>query len=262
MWLACLPGQLGLNRSFRRFSFFRSRILVRSIAFCLLAIHLALISGICIPIPRTSKQVVERFPCEECPCGCASAAYCWDRCCCYSDEEKLSWAERNRVRPPEFLVQRVKSKAASIVQSASTVPSCCQAKRASPCCEGAKQTQPSSEVLASGSSKDSKGETAAEHSCCSEPVASRTCCQNKSTTVEQPVASEGDSSRVKLVMLDPALRCLGIEMALALFSNTWIPDTGCFLEASPAICIEWLRTLSETGSAIYLPVDGPVPKVC
>lgn len=42
----------------------------------------------------------ERYPCENCPCGCASAGECWRRCCCHTPEERLAWAIENGVRPP------------------------------------------------------------------------------------------------------------------------------------------------------------------
>ena len=55
----------------------------------------------------TSGVNEERYPCERCSCGCSSAEHCWDHCCCYSDIEKLRWAEANHVQPPAFLKARV-----------------------------------------------------------------------------------------------------------------------------------------------------------
>ncbi|TWT94701.1 hypothetical protein Pla52n_55260 [Stieleria varia] len=71
----------------------------------------------------------ERFPCENCACGCPSAAFCWDQCCCHSDTEKLKWAEANGVVPPAFLLARV-------AQSNAVAPatgSCCHCKKQSTC---------------------------------------------------------------------------------------------------------------------------------
>lgn len=42
----------------------------------------------------------ERFPCEGCLCGCATAEQCWEDCCCHSLEERLVWAKTNGVTPP------------------------------------------------------------------------------------------------------------------------------------------------------------------
>lgn len=42
----------------------------------------------------------ERYPCEGCGCGCASALECWTHCCCHSEHERLVWAIENGVMPP------------------------------------------------------------------------------------------------------------------------------------------------------------------
>lgn len=44
---------------------------------------------------------VERFPCEDHACGCVSAEECWHDCCCYTPHQRLVWAIRNGVTPPE-----------------------------------------------------------------------------------------------------------------------------------------------------------------
>lgn len=43
----------------------------------------------------------ERFACEDCGCGCASAMECWTHCCCHTPEERLAWALERGVMPPE-----------------------------------------------------------------------------------------------------------------------------------------------------------------
>jgi hypothetical protein len=43
---------------------------------------------------------IERFACENCGCGCASAHECWTACCCHTPVERLAWALRNGVLPP------------------------------------------------------------------------------------------------------------------------------------------------------------------
>lgn len=69
-------------------------------------------SGVCFVPANVAKlsSSAERFPCEHCVCGCFSAAYCWDKCCCHTDEEKLVWAKENGVQPLEFLVDRVRDR--------------------------------------------------------------------------------------------------------------------------------------------------------
>ena len=72
--------------------------------------------------PPKERRSDERFPCENCPCGCSTADFCWDKCCCHTDEEKLEWARENQVTPPNFLIARV-SKPSPPVKSC-----CCAAK--------------------------------------------------------------------------------------------------------------------------------------
>jgi hypothetical protein len=45
----------------------------------------------------------ERFPCESCGCGCASALACWTNCCCYTPAERMAWAAAHGVEPPAEL---------------------------------------------------------------------------------------------------------------------------------------------------------------
>lgn len=46
----------------------------------------------------------ERYPCEDCGCGCASAMECWTHCCCHSEHQRLVWAIENGVAPPAGVV--------------------------------------------------------------------------------------------------------------------------------------------------------------
>lgn len=90
------------------------------ISYVLIAIFLIAITGVPRTKPITTSS--ERHPCESCACGCSSAEFCWDKCCCRTDSEKLEWARKNRVDPPEFLVARA-GKAASVASE--TKHSCC-----------------------------------------------------------------------------------------------------------------------------------------
>ena len=54
-----------------------------------------------LPLPVwTAKDRSVPFPCQDRPCGCHSAAECWQSCCCFSREEHLAWARANNVEPP------------------------------------------------------------------------------------------------------------------------------------------------------------------
>lgn len=108
------------------FSLLRDSKLRQCLVWLLLLVETVALSGVIfLPAqPPSRSEQVERFPCEDCPCGCIDAAHCWDNCCCYTDEEKLQWAERNGVEPPDFLVDR------SAAARASACPppgaTCCQ----------------------------------------------------------------------------------------------------------------------------------------
>src|SRR5262249_28300736 len=47
------------------------------------------------------------FPCQGRPCGCASAADCWQGdCCCFTLAEKVAWADAHGVEPPAHARER------------------------------------------------------------------------------------------------------------------------------------------------------------
>lgn len=49
------------------------------------------------------EETAERYPCEDCSCGCASARECWTHCCCHSMPERIVWATRNGLSIPEYV---------------------------------------------------------------------------------------------------------------------------------------------------------------
>lgn len=59
-----------------------------------------------IVMPRAAsnaRRSNERYPCENCRCGCFSAEQCWMSCCCHTLEQRLAWAKANHVTPPSWL---------------------------------------------------------------------------------------------------------------------------------------------------------------
>ncbi len=76
----------------------RFTIWLLAVVYCFLAL------GISIPVVRVTTVAYERFPCEKCGCGCATAEQCWKSCCCFTPQQRLDWAERNGVVPPAGLV--------------------------------------------------------------------------------------------------------------------------------------------------------------
>lgn len=82
----------------------RNSISRRSLATLLLFAYTVGALGL-LPSPRTLARWLgqvqgERFPCEECGCGCASAKECWTHCCCHSEHQRLIWALTHGVMPP------------------------------------------------------------------------------------------------------------------------------------------------------------------
>lgn len=71
-----------------------------------------------VPISYRRIATTERFPCENCACGCSSASECWSGCCCHTLTERLAWAKRHGVTPPADVVARA--------AEAAPKKSCCQ----------------------------------------------------------------------------------------------------------------------------------------
>lgn len=113
----------------------------RYILWMLLASYVILLGGIpgITPTQKTgAARSDERFPCENCPCGCSTAEFCWDQCCCHDDAGKIAWAEANGVTPPEFLTARVAK--SNTVVACSTKPVGSPARKC--CCCSAKPIEP------------------------------------------------------------------------------------------------------------------------
>lgn len=51
--------------------------------------------------PNAGKDRSQPFPCQDRPCGCRSAKQCWQKCCCFTNAQKVAWAKQHRVAVPE-----------------------------------------------------------------------------------------------------------------------------------------------------------------
>jgi len=108
--------------------------------------------GVPFPLADIAKDTTEAYPCMHCGCGCADADTCWRNCCCYSQQQKLAWAEKNGVKPPSFVAEAARAERIMIVLEqkktgsccATAKPTCCSKVRT--CCQNAKppSTQKSS----------------------------------------------------------------------------------------------------------------------
>jgi hypothetical protein len=88
-----------------------------------------------VRLPKNDKDRTQPFPCQDRPCGCRTAEQCKKKCCCFSHEQKLAWAERHGVDASAFVDTCTVGKSRSPVGK-----SCCSSRRA---------TEPAKKVLSS-----------------------------------------------------------------------------------------------------------------
>jgi hypothetical protein len=80
-----------------------SNLLKKAIALLLLLGVLVEVAG--IPVVSVAKKDRSRpYPCQDRPCGCASADECWHHCCCMNNKQKVVWASEHGVTPPDYVV--------------------------------------------------------------------------------------------------------------------------------------------------------------
>ena len=110
----------------------RTAASTRRTAWCCLAIHAVIASGLPIPLgssappdgrvdPAATARLAAKdrsaaFPCRDKPCGCATAEQCFTACCCNTPAETLAWARANDVAPAVLaaLERRVATAAAPV----------------------------------------------------------------------------------------------------------------------------------------------------
>jgi hypothetical protein len=49
---------------------------------------------------KSEKDVSAPFPCQNRPCGCKTADQCWKKCCCFTNAQKIAWANSRGVKVP------------------------------------------------------------------------------------------------------------------------------------------------------------------
>jgi hypothetical protein len=133
---------------------------------CALLLVAFVVSAVGIPLPAGDRlDRYEKsggpFPCAKSACGCRTARQCWQSCCCHTFSERLAWARRNGVRPPDFGI--AKAKAARLDLSWVKNGSATFANRSNNCCE-ARAVQSSPTCCKTGNLVKQANNT---HSCCS-----------------------------------------------------------------------------------------------
>lgn len=166
--------------------------------------HLMVTFGFPLPAPsRTKPTDGVPYPCQSRPCGCLTSDQCWKGdCCCFTIEEKLTWAETNGVEPPEHVRPLVESR-----RSRPATPkkkSCCsdaepeQTVPAQPtCCE---KQKPAAASCCSKKPACEAEPVADCPSCTATPTSS--CCEKKAPTPE-------NESSVRWVVGIFAQKCRG-----------------------------------------------------
>ncbi|TWU19959.1 hypothetical protein [Allorhodopirellula heiligendammensis] len=178
-----------------------------------------------LPFLAPSPEKMGRFPCENCSCGCATADFCWDKCCCHSDIEKLQWAADHNVTPPAFLVARVSSthgrESLAKLNAKTTDASCC-------CCRG-----PNAD------------------SCTIAVVTDHTSAESSSPTQTGP--------SVRLVSLEDAAKCRGISWLWSIFSEVIVAPADRPISDPEPRLLFCLVIANEHASSGGCRPDPPIP---
>ncbi len=209
------------------------------------AIALLVVLGMCasiVPLPIAVPVVSDKdrttpFPCQDRPCGCASAKQCWKSCCCFNDSQKLAWAKANHVTPPDFVIAAAEKEASGNSQ---VEKNCC--------------TQHSVEIQIVQKTTLSccQKQASTEQTCCKSVVPAG-CCQEASKSVAQ---KEETPAKTQTVLTAFVLRCHG-QSSFFWNSLPWsdlVVNTAVLpaLKMTGNLCI-----VSET--LIECPLDPPEP---
>lgn len=179
-----------------------------------------------VPLPARSERKVgaDPFPCQHCACGCKDAETCWRDCCCFTNQQKIAWARRNRVTPPALVVAAAKREA------------CSAGKKSLACCK--------SKGLA-------VAQAAVKPACCARRDAS---CA--STSCDAPTPQRRPSSQP--ILLISKLRCGGISLSVSMLPPSVVVKATAFALVAP----EQFRFCSRVDLLYeppYLAVAAPPP---
>jgi hypothetical protein len=137
----------------RRFTQIRKRFCAGRRVLCaaLALLYITIASGVPAPIGRPLGKGGELFPCSTCGCGCATAEQCWRSCCCHTLAERMEWARKHGVRPPDHAIVKAQAEGLDLAWlGIPSLPSCCnqiaknslppscQKRAAATCCNSAR----------------------------------------------------------------------------------------------------------------------------
>jgi len=93
-----------------------------------------------VPLPAgpgvhsSEKDRSQPFPCQDRPCGCRSAQQCWKKCCCFTNAQKLAWAQKYRVKVPESVLTQLAAEKKIVPDDSESCQSSGSSGKAN-CCE-------------------------------------------------------------------------------------------------------------------------------
>ncbi|MEZ6132276.1 MAG: hypothetical protein R3C59_26745 [Planctomycetaceae bacterium] len=229
-----------------------------------------------VPVPQISspeKDRSEPYPCMDRPCGCASAEQCWKKCCCFTNQQKVAWAERNGVKVPEYVVAAAIREAATkkrvgedarcahcVVANASQKSS--RAETVPVRKSNAPQVADSPEVCGISSADKAACVAQKSSSCCIDGNSSLTDGQ-LSTAAEQPQGDQqenGDEPVAGYFCGIAALECQGLTSLWQILSLTMLPE-----RSQPEITGDgWSANVPTFNSSVYccdLSPPEPPPRI-
>ncbi len=183
-----------------------------------------------VPMPQVVNKPysAERYPCEHHACGCVDAEACWHDCCCMTHIEKIAWAKREGVTPPEFAIAAAAREIAASRTQQVASHSCCDAKKqASGCCSA-------------------KGHA--------EVAQASTCCEKVEACCEESEAPRG----YRIISLHAAMGCRGLTVSVSLLPPS-LPVTDLEFLAPPLVRFASFRVESLLYESPTLGIATPPP---
>lgn len=200
----------------------------RALGALLLAVHVLVAAGVPLPTASGPSKSDELYPCASSGCGCDSADKCWRSCCCHTLAQRLQWAAKNGVKPPEFALAAAEAAgldasgerlAPKVVQVKLAAKTCCESKR----------------------------------SCCSSQT--KTCCMSHARSTKQA----SDADKTDFIVAFRALGCQGQSLQ-------WLAAVPSLITVEHALSAHlplaaWLGPhTSESASPLYDTPTPPPPK--
>ncbi len=202
--------------SSRRHALNRRPSLRRFASALLLTAYVVTAAGIPLPAGSRTQKLNEVFLCATSSCGCQTAEQCWRSCCCHTLAERLAWAQKHGVRPPDFAITQAKAAGFDVswldkrgeTRLANHSSNCCDRGKGSAarsCCEGPREVSPIKIV----------------HSCCSQPHEPRPENTRQSTVVGWQALKCGGLSMNWLAAV-PTLISVRVDIVQQISPFAWL----------------------------------------